>query len=136
MEIDQTPPKAVQYSILLYTKFGNGGFLKKLAKRFKGKKPNHFTKSEIKEFLQSHYEEDCSTSISNFLQQLEEDGIIAKKGERTKNNGQKVDTWKINKGKLEEELENTRFMSYFTGNTSGFDKSYFKERDYGRPERT
>jgi hypothetical protein len=136
MEIDQHPPKAVQYSILIYTKFGNGGFWKNIARRFKGKKPDHFTKSEIKEFLQSHYNNDCSTSISNFLQQLEKDEIIVKKGSRENNNGMDIDTWKLDKQKLEKELEDTQFMSYFTGDKPGFNKSYFKERDYGRPERT
>jgi hypothetical protein len=136
MEIDQHPPKAIQYSILIYTKFGNGGFWKNIARRFKGKKPDHFTKSEIKEFLQSHYNNDCSTSISNFLQQLEKDEIIVKKGSRENNNGMDIDTWKLDKQKLEKELEDTQFMSYFTGDKPGFNKSYFKERDYGRPERT
>jgi hypothetical protein len=136
MDIDQHPPKAVQYSILLYTKFGNGGFWTNIARRFKGKKPDHFTKSEIKEFLQSHYNNDCSTSISNFLQQLENDEIIVKKGSRENENGMEVDTWKLHKKKLDKELEDTQFMSYFTGEKPGFNKSYFKERDYGRPERT
>jgi len=136
MEIDQHPPKAVQYSILLYTKFGNGGFFKNLARRFKGKRPNNYTKSEITEFLQSHYTKDCSTSISNFLQQLEKDGIIVQKGSIENDAGMEVDTWKLKKEKLENELEDTLYMSYFTGDKPRFDKSYFKERDYGRPERT
>jgi len=136
MEIDQHPPKAVQYSILLYTKFGNGGFFKNLARRFKGKRPNNYTKSEITEFLQSHYKKDCSTSISNFLQQLEKDEIIVQKGSIENDAGMEVDTWKLKKEKLENELEDTLYMSYFTGEKPGFDKSYFKERDYGRPERT
>jgi hypothetical protein len=137
MDIDQHPPKSVQYSILLYIKFGNGGFFKNLARRFKGKKPDHFTKSEIKEFLQSHYNQDCSTSISNFLQQLEKDEIIVKKGSRENENGMNVDTWKLDKEKLEKELLNTSFMSYFTGDKTGFHsnsgESFLKKMYYGHP---
>lgn len=134
MEIEQHPPKPVQYSILLYTKLGTESFFKKITGRFKGQKPNSFTKPEIKEFLQSHYNQDCSTSISNFLQQLEEDGIIKKDGWRKKENNRNVRTWKFNKNKLEKELDKTTYMKYFNGGKPGFDKSFISEKRYGNIE--
>jgi len=133
MEINQHPPKAVQYSILISTKLGNGGFFKNLARRFRGKRPEHYTKSEITEFLQSHYNEDCSTSISNFLQQLERDEIIIKKGTRENEHGMEIDTWKVDKQKLEREVKDSEFMSYFTGEKPGFEKSFLKQMYYGKP---
>lgn len=137
MEIKQNPPKDIQYSILLYTKFGNGGFFKNLARRFKGKRPNNYTKSEITDFLQSHYSKDCSTSISNYLQKLEKDDIIVNKGTREKDNGMEVDTWKVDKEKLEKELLDTHYMSYFTGEKPGFasgkKESFLKKMYYGHP---
>lgn len=113
MEINQDPPKKVKYSIALYNNIGKKGFwtqVKNIGKKLAGRNPNYYTKSELKDFL--HHKN--SSSANNFLQELEEDGILVEKGKRDKN-GKPVETYDLKREKLLKEFMKTEFMSFFMG---------------------
>lgn len=153
MEISQDPPKKIMYSLRLYNHLGNGGLFRKMSRKMTGKikkltktsqtkadfkeqigntakisskRPDlYYSKAELKDFL--HHEN--STSANDYLKELEKEKILQETELWVeKENGEQVKAWKLEKEELGKLIETLDYMQPH--------KQFFRDRDYGRPERT